>query len=138
MLLAGLLLLPQLSQAVEIEMINIPAGSFMMGSDDGGEFLWYLGNSGESTHVVGSRRPNPWGLYDMQGNVWEWVQDCYHENYRGAPTDGSPWKTGRCDRHVLRGGSWYSGPYSDRTDSRFSMWTSFRQGTDVGFRLIQD
>ena len=57
---------------------------------------------------VGAFAPNKFGLYDMVGNVWEWVEDCLHEDYRGAPVDGSAWMTGDCSRHRLRGGSWAS------------------------------
>ena len=62
------------------------------------------------TSLVGSFRPNAFGLYDMHGNVWEWVQDCWNANYSGAPSDGSAWITGDRCLHVLRGGSWINGP----------------------------
>jgi formylglycine-generating enzyme required for sulfatase activity len=61
----------------------------------------------EQTAPVGSFAPNQFGLYDMVGNVWEWTEDCVHNNYSGAPTDGSAWiEGGDCGRHVVRGGSW--------------------------------
>ena len=53
---------------------------------------------------------NPFGLYHVLGNVWEWVEDCYHDSYKGAPTDGSAWTTGDCSARVLRGGSWFTYP----------------------------
>ena len=60
------------------------------------------------TVPVGSFPSNKFGLHDMHGNVWEWVEDCLHGDYSGAPTDGSAWTSGgNCDRRVLRGGSWY-------------------------------
>ncbi len=59
------------------------------------------------TAPVGSFRANRWGLHDMHGNVFEWVQDCWNDNYRGAPADGSAWESGDCSRRVVRGGSWY-------------------------------
>ncbi|MGB8686510.1 MAG: SUMF1/EgtB/PvdO family nonheme iron enzyme [Microcoleus sp.] len=60
----------------------------------------------QQTTDVGSFPPNAFGLYDMHGNVWEWCSDRWHDNYNGAPTDGSSWETGTDDRRVLRGGSW--------------------------------
>lgn len=63
---------------------------------------------GHQTAPVGSFAPNQFGLYDMVGNVWEWVEDCLHEDYGGAPVDGSAWMTGDCSHHRLRGGSWAS------------------------------
>jgi formylglycine-generating enzyme required for sulfatase activity len=61
---------------------------------------WYF------TSPVGSFNPNPFGLYDMSGDVWQWTQDCMHYGYEGAPTDGSAWMAADCRDHVLRGGAW--------------------------------
>jgi formylglycine-generating enzyme required for sulfatase activity len=58
------------------------------------------------TVPVGSYPPNAFGLHDMHGNVWELVEDCANDSYRGAPSDGSAWTTGNCAQRVLRGGSW--------------------------------
>ena len=89
--------------------------------------------------AVGSYRPNPFGLYDMHGNVWEWVEDCWHDNYEGAPSDGRAWTT-NCDgwrRAVVRGGSWYDGPRYLR--SAFRGWSSpSHRHNGGGFRLVQD
>ena len=66
---------------------------------------------GEQTAPVGSFAANAWGLHDVHGNVWEWVEDCWHDSYRGAPSDGRAWTTGGdCSRRVLRGGSWFNNP----------------------------
>jgi len=62
----------------------------------------------KQTTDVGSFGPNPFGLYDMHGNVWQWCSDKWHDNYNGAPTDGSSWETGTGHHRVLRGGSWRS------------------------------
>lgn len=70
---------------------------------------WYDANSGKRTHPVGKKQANGFGLYDMHGNVWEWCQDVYHENYNGAPTDGSTWLSGGdSNKRVFRGGSWFN------------------------------
>ncbi len=76
-----------------------------------GDYAWYKGNSQDKTHPVGQKKPNGWGIYDMIGNVWEWCEDNSHDNYIGAPTDGSAWiKNGNDNRSLLRGGSWYNDP----------------------------
>ena len=83
------------------------------GSDESkiGNYAWYNTNSGRKTQEVGKKLPNAFGLYDMHGNVWEWTQDCWHDNYSGAPTDGSAWVTGcGANYRVLRGGSWFNYP----------------------------
>ena len=96
------------------------------------------------TAPVGSYPPNPFGLYDMAGNVWEWVEDCWHDSYEGAPVDGSAWVTG-CDdsaggtrRSPARGGSWGSTlPDQQRSAFRFR-FTRTRSDSDLGFRLARD
>jgi formylglycine-generating enzyme required for sulfatase activity len=83
---------------------------------------------------VGSFIPNAFGLYEMLGNVSEWVQDCYHGNYKGAPTDGSAWTEGECTRRVVRGGRWVNNPDLVRSASRDWGSTNNRSGS-LGFRL---
>jgi formylglycine-generating enzyme required for sulfatase activity len=63
-------------------------------------------STGEQLMKVGSFKPNQFGLYDMGGSVDQWVEDCWHKNYNGAPLDGSPWIDGDCASHVIRSGSW--------------------------------
>jgi formylglycine-generating enzyme required for sulfatase activity len=95
------------------------------------------GTSKEKTLPVGSYDANNFGLFDMAGNVWQWVQDCYHASYVAAPEDGSAWVNG-CDmtRRVLRGGSWNSLPRYLRSASRD--WDGASNAYDItGFRIAR-
>ena len=92
---------------------------------------------GKRTATVGRYQPNSYGLHDMHGNVWEWVQDCWNDSYVGAPSDGSSWTSGDCSLRVRRGGSWYNGPSDVSSATRYSSPRSTR-GSLVGFRLAQD
>jgi formylglycine-generating enzyme required for sulfatase activity len=83
---------------------------------------------------VGSFKPNPFGLYDMHGNVWEWVQDCFQDNYNGAPADGSAWTKGNCNHRVVRGGGWADSPVFLRAAFRITYSSDFRF-LNLGFRL---
>jgi formylglycine-generating enzyme required for sulfatase activity/serine/threonine protein kinase len=89
------------------------------------------------TAPVKSFAPNGFGLYDMHGNVWEWVQDCWNGSYSGAPSNGSAWLSGDCGRRMLRGGSWYDGPGDLRSADR-GWHVAFPRNRYVGFRLVQD
>ena len=75
-----------------------------------GDYGWYDSNSENETHPVGQKTPNAFGLHDMYGNVWEWCEDWFHDNYEGAPTDGSAWISPAGTLRVLRGGA-YDGDY---------------------------
>jgi formylglycine-generating enzyme required for sulfatase activity len=88
------------------------------------------------TAPVGSFQPNGFGLYDMIGNVWEWVQDCWNDSYKGAPGDGSAWESGDCGRRVVRGGSWGNNPENCRSAIRFRLEPGDRND-DLGFRLAR-
>ena len=81
--------------------------------------------------------PNPFGLYDISGNVSEWVADCWHENYVRAPSDGSAWLNPGCSERVIRGGSWGSAPEQDRSAFRMGAAADSRSGR-VGFRVVRD
>ncbi|MFZ4984629.1 MAG: formylglycine-generating enzyme family protein, partial [Blastocatellia bacterium] len=106
--------------------------------DDGsqlGEYAWFYENSGLTTHPVGEKKPNPFGLYDMHGNVWEWCADHYHENYKGAPEDGSAWlKSDMAAARVDRGGSWLHYAVGCRSANRNGGAPGLR-GDNLGFRL---
>jgi formylglycine-generating enzyme required for sulfatase activity len=102
-----------------------------------GNFTYAGGAIGEyrqSTVLVNSFEPNPWGFYQVHGNVWDWVDDCYDGSYAGAPSDGSAWISGDCSRHVVRGGSWHSTPQLLRSADRTSLSTEVRS-SGLGFRV---
>ncbi len=89
---------------------------------------------------VASFAPNPFGLYDMLGNVWQWTADCWHPTYDGAPTDGRAWTDGDCRRHVLRGGSWSNLPALVRSAARMAGGNTDRDrdyASYAGFRLAR-
>ncbi len=95
--------------------------AYAFGDDEAllSEHAWFDGNSGMATHPVGEKPANKFGLHDMHGNVWEWVQDCFHENYIGVVADGRKAEEHpTCDR-VSRGGSWYDVPEVARSAYRF-------------------
>jgi formylglycine-generating enzyme required for sulfatase activity len=93
--------------------------------------------AGAKTSDVGVYTANPWGLYDMHGNVWEWVEDVWHENYKGAPTDGcAGLSSGDKSGRVMRGGSWGFSQRGCRSAYRLRCELSI--GNDVfGFRVAR-
>lgn len=102
---------------------------------------------GRATTPGGTFPPNPFGLYDMAGNVWVWLADCYNASYNGAPSDGSAWKEGNCAMRVRRSGSWFNieraiegdfrQPGRLRSASRFGSIPSLRYSS-FGFRLVRE
>ncbi len=90
------------------------------------------------TAPVGSFPANDWGVFDMEGNIGEWVQDCYHPGYDGAPVDGSVWKgPERCGAKVRRANSWVSGPWDSRLADRLGNPRGIRLSY-IGFRIARD
>ena len=106
------------------------------GSSNWAEVAWYHENSGNGTQMVGQKGANELGLFDMSGNVREWVQDCWHGSYDGAPDDGRAREEGDCRRRVIRSGSWHGKPDHVRSANRFWYTTSFRNN-DLGFRIAR-
>jgi len=100
-------------------------------------FAWFGDNSGITTHPVGEKPTNQFGLHDMHGNVWEWTQDCWNDNYTGAPADGNAWISGDCSRRVLRGGSWTDYPRVLRAANRNWNSTAIRKLIYFGFRVAR-
>ena len=83
-----------------------------------------------------SKKPNAFGLHDMHGNVSEWVEDCFHPNYEGAPADGKPWMEETACYRVVRGGSWAYVPGSLRSAIRYGVPSDF-QYNFLGFRVAR-
>jgi len=102
-----------------------------------GDYGWYDKNSDRTTHPVGQKEHNPWGVYDMHGNVWEWVQDEWHDSYNGAPTDGSARESGAGANRVFRGGSWYDTARGCRSAAR-AHYAPRTRNLRLGFRLLQE
>jgi formylglycine-generating enzyme required for sulfatase activity len=113
------------------------ATQYFFGDDSAtlGRYAWYEANSGGQTHPVGSvAAPNGFGLFDMIGNVYSMVQDCYHASYEGAPKDGSAWGSTNCSTRVLRGGSWAASAQDLRSALRLGSYNGGRT-SGIGFRV---
>jgi hypothetical protein len=101
-----------------------------------GDYAWYSMNGGSAAHVVGQKLPNPLGLYDIHGNVYEWVQDWYHSGYAGAPVDGSAWEDPVDTYRVLRGGYFSYSAINCRSAARIPTTPDYRNSF-IGLRLLR-
>jgi formylglycine-generating enzyme required for sulfatase activity len=112
---------------------------YSFGDDESklGDYAWYSDNSDRKTHPVGQKKPNPGGLYDMHGNVWEWVQDGWHRDYNGAPVDSSAWEVRDVAGRVYRGGSWKYPAWICRS-ARRDHGDPRDRGRSLGFRILQE
>ncbi len=108
------------------------------GNEMDGRYAWYSRNSDFTTHDVGQKKPNAWGLYDMSGNVWEWCSDEYDKDYYSlSPTSNPRGPAGRKSLYnVLRGGSWVGTPRFCRSASRFRYGSIFPSNR-FGFRIVR-
>jgi hypothetical protein len=110
--------------------------SFGDTESDLGEYAWFDGNWGSQTHAVGQNKPNPWGPYDMHGNVREWCADWYvNDDYGNSPTDDPKGPSSAADR-VLRGGSWFNSAWNTRSAFRLRFPPGHRN-LDLGFRAAR-
>jgi len=104
-----------------------------------GTYIYGNGPTGEyrqRTVPVDLFQSNRWGIFQVHGNVWEWTRDCWHESYAGAPADGSPWESGKCDYRIVRGGSWATYPGDLRSAVRGRFAIDFRSNS-LGFRVAR-
>ena len=100
------------------------------------QYAWFTENSEDKTHPVGMKEANAWGLYDVHGNIAEWVMDEYHSNYQKAPSDSRVWEGG-VDRRVVRGGSWDNAAENCRSGHRDDMGEGSRKNY-IGFRVVKE
>lgn len=116
------------------EQTTFPFGDDLKVSSN---FGWSEVNSNNQPQKVGQKLPNKFGIYDMQGNVMEWTQDCWNSNYVEAPTNGGPWLKGLCFSRVVRGGSWNGSDEMMRSARRY-MYPAKIQYKALGFRVARD
>lgn len=110
--------------------------SFGDRADDLTHYAWFTGNAKGNDPPVGKKKPNAWGLYDMHGYVWEWCQDAWHADYKGAPTDARAWEDKGAKERVLRGGSWADG--ADHCRSAYRHHLPPDKASDaIGFRCVK-
>jgi formylglycine-generating enzyme required for sulfatase activity len=101
-----------------------------------GAYCWFTGNAKGNDPPVGAKKPNPWGLYDVHGYIWEWCQDAWHPTYEGAPADGSAWEAAGAKERVLRGGAWTETAENCRSATRGRRAADYRSDA-VGFRCVR-
>ena len=118
-------------------------GDYSFGSEARklGDFAWFADNAGKKTHPVAQKRPNPWGLYDMHGNVAEWCQDVYDKDYYKSSPEKNPRGPADGKEYVLRGGSWKSAPEALRSAYRLGESPGFSDAClardAIGFRCVR-
>ncbi len=119
------------------------SGDYSFGNESRqlGDFAWFADNSGKKTHPVGQKKPNPWGLYDMHGNVAEWCNDAFDKNYYKNSSDKNPRGPAGDKQFVLRGGSWKSADGALRSSARIGETGGFSDAClardAIGFRCVR-
>jgi formylglycine-generating enzyme required for sulfatase activity len=122
------------SLSVDDVVADGPAGTLPGNRSD---YMWFLANNSPyGTKSVGMKLPNQFGLYDMSGNVYEWCQDYWHDNYTGAPTDGSAWLSPTWPWRVVRGGTWYDDAAYCRSANRPDLDPAYRS-LAIGARFVR-
>lgn len=113
------------------------SAEFSFGNDplELAEYAWFRGNSNNSHHSIGSRKPNDWGLYDLHGSAWEWCQDSYHPSYIGAPQNGAAWESTESRFRVFRGGGADCSSVDCRV-ARRAKWFPTSRNLNLGFRPV--
>ena len=100
------------------------------------DYGWHTGNAAGNDPPVGAKKPNPWGLYDIHGYLWEWVLDVAHDSYKDVPTDGSAWNKGSDESvRIVRGGSWKDKANKLTSSYRFAVSHDLRDDA-VGLRCV--
>jgi formylglycine-generating enzyme required for sulfatase activity len=147
----GTKLLQELNLLSDDELIRLPgeaeweyacragtSSAYSFGSEPAAlrDFAWFKGNSRGEDPPVGQLRPNPWGLYDMHGYLWEWCLDSWHPTLEKTPTDGKAWVDAGTNEKVLRGGSWTDPPEMCRSSYRHHMPAKTR-ADNIGFRCVR-
>lgn len=105
------------------------------GSNISKRIAWNASNSDSKTHNVGTKKPNELGIYDMSGNVWEWCQDKWSQNYKNTPKDGTAYWVDNSSQHLFRGGSWFSYPVDCRLSKRNHDKSNYSMNY-LGFRVL--
>lgn len=129
----------RLPTEAELEYAIRQGSRYLFGPGDKEEDLarvaWYRENAQTNSNPVGTLEPNPYGAYDLHGNVWEWCEDLWHLSYDGAPADGSAWDyDGYTIQRCMRGGSWLNVPYVCRSGYRYKLFP-YMEGPYYGMRV---